>query len=168
MSTSPACSVCGRPLINPASVAAGVGPICGGRSYTSRISARHSSRMGGWGGRDAWESYNRPCYTCTQFVFPKEGEEREIGDGFLVYMTVDGQRYVETFDDLTAIGGYCKAVSFLIDANVTCANSFCGGDSYQRREDKKKAMEALISTPSGQLSVLLNEAGEIQEIGEQK
>jgi hypothetical protein len=130
----PACGICGRPLSAPASIAAGVGPICGGRNYKGRIRDRHSSSLGGWKSLEAWEHVNEPCYTCKFFQVPgKDGEiTLESGDRFV---RMEG---LEQVFSAQAIGGFCKKLDDLVDGNLINEERGCMGDLYRARKPKEE------------------------------
>lgn len=57
------CGICGRPLSNPASVAAGVGPICGGKHGRPTGLPKADPDMGEWGDIFRYAGYgNCDCH----------------------------------------------------------------------------------------------------------
>lgn len=115
------CSICGRALSNPASIAAGVGPICGGRGYRNRIAGRFGNPRWGWSEIAEWEVVNHPCYSCKHFRFPNKGKELTLEDGNrrVSFPAKDpytgkrplnratGREEIKTFPP-KAIGGLCR------------------------------------------------------------
>ena len=121
------CSICGRPLTNPTSVAKGVGPICGARNYSGRIRARHGSYLGGWTEIEAWEHVNNPCYSCKLFIFPNTEETQEGG-------RVVTHKHLQKLFHLSAIGGFCKKLQILVDGNTIGDKRECGRTGYLKRK----------------------------------
>ena len=140
------CAICGRPLTNTASVARGVGPICGGRAYMGRIMNRFGASGYGWSTHAEWEKVNNPCYSCRQFTIPgKEEETRQKGERMVAMM---GRR--RTFD-LNAIGGYCAVLKTLVDGNQINQQTECQGAGYSCRKaaDEQPAI-GLLQLGKGQ------------------
>ena len=127
------CAICGRALSNPQSVARGVGPVCGGRMYVSRIRSRYGSCIGGWSAIEEWEKVNCPCYSCKLFEFPAKGQEVKTEDGFRVI--IHGLSFDFSKD---AIGGYCKAYKVLVDGNLINEHTWCKGKLFIRRKSEEE------------------------------
>ena len=135
------CAICGRPLTNPASIAAGVGPICGSRSYSSRIFARHGGGMNGWGGIDAWAKVNNPCFKCKHFKFPDAKQEKRVSStSFEVSMSGCSQRF-----GANSIGGFCSKNKRLVDGNNIGSDTGCMGIDYEARADNNAVKGVLHS-----------------------
>lgn len=122
-----ACQICGRPLTSPESLASGVGPVCGGRGYQSRVSGRHGGKS--WQGMEAFEQECNPCYSCQLFNVPHKDDEQPVDGGFVVTMEQKSRRFGED-----AIGGYCKALRMLVDGNLCRQWTQCYGDRFQPRK----------------------------------
>lgn len=148
-SGTPTCQICGRALSSPESISAGVGPICGGRNYKGRISSRHQGGYG-WTNIQEWEAHNEPCYTCIHFQLPGKEQEIEDGDEFLVFM----QGMAESFP-ADSIGGHCKKLKNLCDGNAIRRKAACHGEHYEKREDKRGAIDGVLKTPLGDIGVQL-------------
>lgn len=129
------CSICGRPLTNPTSIRAGVGPICGKRNYTQRVASRWCG-SNGWESIEEWEAVNYPCYTCSHFSVPPEGGETDMPGGF---KCVKMQEKVFLFEP-EAIGGHCSVLDRLVDGNTIQLDVACGGIEFNRRASKKETM----------------------------
>lgn len=143
------CRICGRPLSNPASVASGIGPICGSRNYRGRISLRFGSSLGGWTEIEAWEKVNHPCYSCKFFEFPTKGNEIETPKNFRVEMHGLVQEFPKD-----AIGGFCKKVIELVDGNLINEGTACGGrDFITRRKTGELPEIGLLQDRSGQIEL---------------
>ena len=144
------CSICGRPLTNPSSVARGVGPICGGRQYLSRIYGKWGISGAGWSSIGEWETVNYPCYTCKNFQVPSK--EVRTKDGWEI--TANGQQ--STIKGQYAIGGYCKALQAIVDGNQINTAVACKGLDYHRRSDKPILKDGSLVTPTGQILIPFN------------
>lgn len=139
------CAICGRPLTNPASIAAGVGPICAGRSYVSRIYQRFGAQSG-WGGIQEWAKVNNPCFKCKHFKFPDAKQEKRVSvKEYEVSMDGNTQRL-----SATSIGGCCTKHNRLVDGNTINSDTSCLGIDHESRPDNAAAV-GLLSTSKGML-----------------
>jgi hypothetical protein len=152
------CAICGRALRNPASIARGVGPICAGRSYLSRIASRFGASYG-WSDPESWAKANCPCFKCLSFVFPDKGEEKNLKDGSrVVTMNVDGQEHSAQFPP-DAIGGYCSRLKKIVDGLTLGDAQSCEGKLYARRWDNGQVGEGTFVERDGQLRTFDFETG---------
>lgn len=154
------CQICGRPLSSPASIAAGVGPVCGGRSYTNRVKGRHASFSGGWKDLNAWETVNHPCYSCKWFkVPPKDGEVSYVDrvSGQVCYLARMKKSDPWTRFPPLSIGGHCSQMEQMVDGNQINAATACGGEHYVARKDKsEKPRQGELVTPNGTVTLDLS------------
>jgi len=140
------CAICGRALTSPASMAKGVGPICGGRFYMGRIMNRFGHSGYGWSTHAEWEKVNEPCYSCAHFTIPGKGEEVKKGKERIVTM----KNRTKAFD-LNAIGGYCSALKQLVDGNTISEKTACEGTGYvARKPDEEQPEVGLLHLGGGQ------------------
>lgn len=139
------CAICGRTLTNPASIAAGVGPICGSRNYLGRIQSRYGVGKGGWTSLSEWEAYNHPCISCEKFKVPPADCEEQVEAGYKVRVN-----QLERIFPLNAIGGYCKQLKCLVDGGKIGKEVECKGLGFSRRKSKILPKQGTLILPSGE------------------
>lgn len=142
------CMICGRELSNPVSIRRGVGPVCAGRNYRSRIFQRHGSISGGWNKIEEWETVNKPCYSCKFFSVPPKGGEIELEVSWLVRF-----HGLEKEFPPSAIGGYCSVLMSLVDGNQTHEDTDCQGNYYLRRSDEPPLEKGNLNVGNRQLEI---------------